>query len=98
MESFDSIETSDLVALEYQQATTGSFKAVATIPLAVLGWRPQPGTKVKMDLGYIFGNGEGTKAMVRSYWSNNGFSANVLNDVPNESKLTPKEWGLAEVE
>lgn len=98
VESFDSIETTDQVALEYQQTTTGSFKAVATIPLAVLGWRPQPGTKVKMDLGYIFGNGEGTKAMVRSYWSNNGFSANVLNDVPNESKLTPKEWGLAEVE
>lgn len=39
-----------------------------------------------------------TKGMARSYWSNNGFSANVLNDVPNESKLEPAEWGEAEVE
>jgi hypothetical protein len=36
--------------------------------------------------------------MARSYWSNNGFSANVLNDLPNESKLVPAEWGEAEVE
>ncbi len=98
VESFDSIAVVDQIALNYQQATNGAFRAVVTVPLALLGWTPQPGTKVKMDLGYIFGNNEGTKAMVRSYWSNNGFSANVLNDVPNESKLTPKEWGMAEVE
>jgi hypothetical protein len=98
VESFDSIATIDAVTLDYLQTTTGSFNVVATIPLSVLNWQPQPGTKVKMDLGFIFGNNEGTKAMVRSYWSNNGFSAGVLNDVPNESKLTPKEWGMAEVE
>jgi hypothetical protein len=98
VESFDSIDSTDRVALEYQQLTSGSFKAVATVPLAILGWQPQPRTKVQIDVGYIFGNNEGTKAMVRSYWSNNGFSAGVLNDVPNESKLVPKEWGMAEVE
>ena len=59
---------------------------------------PRPGAAVKMDLGYIFGNSTGTKATSRSYWSNNGFSANVLDDVPNESRLTPNEWGLAMVE
>ena len=98
VESFDSIEVNEQIALEYQKLTSGTFRAVATIPLAVVGWQPQPGTKVKMDLGYIFGNNEGTKAMVRSYWANNGFSANVLNDVPNESKVEPAEWGDAEVE
>jgi len=98
-ETFDSIAPAEQVGLEYRYtATQGAFTAVVTIPLQVLNWTPQPGTAVRMDLGYIFGNNEGTKAMVRSYWSNNGFSANVLNDVPNESKLVPGEWGMAEVE
>jgi len=34
----------------------------------------------------------------RAYWANNGFSANVLDNVPNESRLTPAEWGEADVE
>jgi len=29
---------------------------------------------------------------------NNSFSANVTNDVPNESRLEPAEWGMAVVE
>jgi hypothetical protein len=98
-ESFDAIEVSDKVGLEYvKEPNAPMFKAVATIPMEVLGWRPNPGGKVRADLGYIFGNEGGTKAMARSYWMNNGFSANVLNDVPNESRLTPNEWGEAEVE
>ena len=51
-----------------------------------------------MDLGYIFGNATGTQATLRSYLRNNGFSANVLNDVPNESRLEPHEWGQADIE
>jgi hypothetical protein len=29
---------------------------------------------------------------------NNSFSANVVNDVPNESRLEPAQWGKATVE
>ena len=46
-----------------------------------------------MDLGYIFGNENGTRTMTRTYWMNNSFSANVTNDIPNESRLEPAEWG-----
>ena len=51
-----------------------------------------------MDVGYIFGNATGNDASLRAYWSNTGFSAGVLHDVPNESRLEPKEWGTATVE
>ena len=51
-----------------------------------------------MDLGYLYGNATGTQVAARSYWTNNSFSANVTNDVPNESRLEPAEWGQATVE
>jgi hypothetical protein len=98
-ESFDSVEVSKRITLDYgENKNLPTFTALVTIPLDLLGWKPQPGAKVRMDLGFIYGNNEGSKAMARSYWANNGFSANVLNDVPNESKLTPNEWGTADCE
>ena len=30
--------------------------------------------------------------------TNAGFAAGVLNDIPTESRLEPKEWGIATVE
>jgi hypothetical protein len=96
-EQFDIIETSDTIKLEYQTTNDG-FNIMATIPLSLLGWQPQPNTKIKIDVGYIFGNNTGVKATGRAYWANTGFSAGVLNDIPNESRLVPNEWGEAEVE
>ena len=34
----------------------------------------------------------------RAYLSNNSFSANFIDDIPNEARLEPKEWGEAAVE
>jgi DNA-binding beta-propeller fold protein YncE len=96
-ESFDAIETSEKIKLDYDPTPDG-FIATVTIPLAELGWKPEPGGKVRLDLGYIFGNNAGTKATGRAYWANKGFAAGVLNDLPNESRLVPKEWGEARVE
>ena len=76
----------------------GGFVAYVTVPLDVIGLSPQPGQKLKADLGYIFGNKQGSEARVRAYWVNNGFSANVVDDIPNEARLTPAEWGEATVE
>jgi hypothetical protein len=69
------------------------------IPLEALRLKLEPGQKVKMDVGYIFGNAQGVgKAVRRAYLSNNSFSANVVDDIPNEARLEPKEWGEASVE
>jgi len=96
-ESFDSIETSARIALEYKKKPAG-FSATVTVPLSEVGLKLTPGQAVRLDLGYIFGNSTGTQAALRAYWNNNSFSANVINDIPNESRLEPHEWGTAMVE
>ncbi len=97
-EAFDAITVASDVKLEYR-AGQEEFTAVVTVPLALLGWTPQPGSAVRMDAGYIFAkNAQGTQAALRAYWMNNSFSANVVDDVPNESRLEPANWGTAAVE
>ena len=96
-EPFDRIEQTELVGLEYEKTETG-FIAVITVPLTLLGWQPRAGETVRIDVGYIFGNAQGTSTAARAYWKNNGFSANVVSDIPNESRLEPAEWGTAHIE
>ena len=94
-ESFDEITVVDNVGLDYRKTPDG-FTAVVTIPLEAIGLAPRKGQAIRMDLGYLYGNATGTQIAARSYWMNNSFSANVVNDVPNESRLEPEEWGLAD--
>jgi hypothetical protein len=97
-ERFDRITEVAGLALDYRP-TNGGFEATVTLPFASIGMAPlQPGQKVRMDVGYIFGNAEGTRAALRAYARNEGFSAGVVNDIPNESRLEPRHWGVATVE
>jgi hypothetical protein len=97
-ESFDEIRFLENVALTTEKTDKG-FHAKVAIPLEVLRLELKPGQKLKMDLGYIFGNAQGVgKAVRRAYLNNNSFSANVIDDIPNEARLEPKEWGEAAVE
>ncbi len=97
-ESFEAIEVvSDKIGLTYAKQA-GTFQATVTIPLSLIGWTPKANEQVKIDFGYLYGNATGTATAVRSYWTNNGFSAGVTNDVPNESKVEPSQWGVATVE
>jgi hypothetical protein len=97
-ESFDEITFLEDIPLEYAKTDKG-FHVRASIPLAALRLELKPGQKLKMDAGYIFGNAKGVgKAVRRAYLFNNSFSANVVDDIPNESRLEPKEWGEATVE
>ena len=96
-ESFDRIEIWNDVALSYEKTATG-FEATVTLPLAKLGFTPVPGSIVRMDLGYIFGNETGNTTATRAYWSNHSMTAGVVQDVPNEARLEPSQWGKASVE
>ncbi len=60
-----------------------------SIPLATLGWKPQPGQTLRGDLGIL--RGDGTKTTHRVYWSNK--ATGITADVPSEAELTPKLWG-----
>ena len=96
-ESFDEIVVMKAVELDYQKTSNG-FKAVVTIPLVLIGLSPQKGMPIYLDIGYLYGNVTGSMVAARSYWNNNGFSANVVNDIPNESRLEPALWGKASVD
>jgi len=97
-ESFDEIRFLEDVALTTEKTEKG-FRATVALPLAALRLQLKPGQKLAMDVGYIYGNAQGIgKAVRRAYLFNNSFSANVVDDIPNESRLEPKEWGEATVE
>ncbi len=96
-EEFDKIEFWDDVKLDYEK-TDGGFNAVVHLPLAKLGLTPKPGTMQKMDVGYIFGNETGNSTSMRCYWSNHSMTSGVTQDIPNEARLEPAQWGNATVE
>ncbi|MFW5857214.1 MAG: hypothetical protein ACOCX4_04985 [Planctomycetota bacterium] len=96
-EPFDRIEVVDWVGLDYEETDLG-FAATVTIPLEKIGLALDSGDIIGLDLGYVFGNSGGTRAVERAYVFNNSFSASVVDDVPNESRVEPDEWGTAQVE
>jgi hypothetical protein len=95
-ESFDSIAEVKEVKLDYEKTATG-FDATLTIPLRLLGLTLVKGQELKMDLGYVFGNRGGTRTATRAYLCNDSFTANVVDDIPHESRLEPAHWGGAVV-
>jgi hypothetical protein len=96
-ERIERVTVVDEVKLDYQKRS-GGFTATVTVPLRILGWELVSGMGVKMDLGYIFGDKTGRNALKRAYWANNSFEANVVDDLPDESRLNPEHWGTAVVE
>ena len=63
----------------------------AAVPLATLGFNPQPGKSYKLDLGVIFSDATGTTRSLRMYWANK--ATGLVNDVPGEIMPTPNLWG-----
>jgi hypothetical protein len=107
-ESFDAITAVPEVSVEVgpllvqegkrKRPVEDGFVATARVPLAALGWEPTSGQTLRADVGYIFGNATGNDAAVRAYWHNRSFTANVVDDIPHESRLQPQHWGTAVVE
>jgi hypothetical protein len=85
----DSVE--DVSSQVQLAADKGNFEF--SIPLAVLGWKPEPGVAVRGDLGILRGNGFQT--LQRVYWSNK--ATGITADVPSEAELTPQLWGKIKV-
>jgi hypothetical protein len=68
-------------------ASAGDFEF--SIPLAVLGLKPVPGTTLRGDLGLL--RGDGLRTTQRVYWSNK--ASGLVSDIPSEAELTPQLWG-----
>lgn len=93
-ESFDRITVVKSVGLDYAETATG-FTATLAIPQKLLGLAIKPCEELWIDLGYVFGNTDGTRTAARGYVFNRSFSANIVDDIPHESRLEPAEWGRA---
>lgn len=64
-----------------------------SIPLVTLGLSPQPGQKLRADVGMLLG--KDGKTIERLYWSNK--ASGLVADVPGEAMLTPPLWGEWEI-
>ena len=83
---FDRVDNvSDKV--EFAADTTGNYEV--SIPLDVIGLKPEPGMRIQGDIGVLRGNGAVTVA--RTYWSNK--ATGIVSDVPSEAELMPSFWG-----
>jgi len=65
----------------------------AAVPLATLGFAPQPGRDYRLDLGVIYSNAEGNDRIARMYWANP--ATGLTADIPGEIMATPNLWGTA---
>ena len=63
----------------------------AAIPLKALGLAPQPGLKIRGDVGFISSDAQGLINTARTYWANP--NTNLVNDEPLEAWLYPAQWG-----
>ena len=83
--TLDSVEN---VSSDVQLAgTDGNYEI--SVPLSVLGLKPQAGLTLRGDIGVLRGDGSQTTA--RTYWSNK--ATGITADVPSEAMLTPNLWG-----
>jgi hypothetical protein len=71
------------------------YAVEAAVPLATLGFDPQPGKTYRLDLGAIFSDATGTNRAMRMYWANK--ATGLVNDVPGEIMPAPNLWGSATV-
>ncbi|HCE44506.1 MAG TPA: hypothetical protein DET40_13245 [Lentisphaeria bacterium] len=62
----------------------------AAIPFSALGFKPQPDTGYKGDLGATFGDPAGQRTRLRAYWNNQ--QTGLVDDVVFELQMVPKNW------
>lgn len=60
-----------------------------SVPLAVLGLKPETGAEILGDIGVLRGNGSQT--IQRQYWNN--LNTAIVSDIPSEARLQPRNWG-----
>jgi hypothetical protein len=83
---FDEVaDVTDSVALASHD---GDFEL--SVPLEVLGLRPEVGAEIIGDLGLL--RGDGVQTTRRLYWNNRDTS--LISDLPSEARLRPSNWGL----
>jgi hypothetical protein len=88
--TFDEVTRAEGIRMAMRPGDRG-YVVEASVPLATLGLRPQPGLRLKMDWGILVTGPEGNEVLRRVYWANH--STHILADAPSEAMLHPSLWG-----
>jgi len=78
------------------RTTPDGYMLEAAVPLATIGFAPQPGQTYPFDFGILYGDTGGQMTMLRAYWANQDTQIN--NDTPTEARIQPDNLGTAVVE
>jgi hypothetical protein len=84
---FDDVEDVSQYVQLAKGTPAGDFEF--SIPVAVLGLKPTPGTTLRGDVGLL--RGDGLRTTQRVYWSNK--ASGLVSDIPSEAELAPQLWG-----
>ena len=89
-EYVDRIDRLDPANIGVARAPKG-YAVEAVVPLELLGLKPQPGNRYKIDFGILSADSGGSVTVARSYWANQ--ATGLVNDAPGEIMLHPCLWG-----
>jgi hypothetical protein len=87
--TFDRVD--DVSAQVQLASSEGNYEV--SVLLAILGLKPEPGQKLKGDIGIL--RGDETSTTQRVYWNNKATA--IVADVPSEAELCPHLWGLWQI-
>jgi len=76
------------VSSQIKLAQNGSDFEIS-VPLALLGMKPETGVDILGDIGVLRGNG--LQTIQRQYWNN--LNTAIVSDIPSEALLQPRNWG-----
>jgi hypothetical protein len=92
--AFDRVEVLTNARVAVKKTGRG-YLLEAAIPLADIGLKPEPGMKLRGDVGFISSDAKGTINTARTYLFNK--KTGLVNDLPGEARLPTAEWGEIEV-
>ena len=69
----------------------GEYSVRAVVPLAELGFKPEPGQHYRGDFGVIHSDAKGVANELRMYWANQ--ATGLVSDLALEAAIEPARWG-----
>jgi hypothetical protein len=72
-----------------------AYTLEAAVPLATIGFHPEPGMDIRGDVGVLFSNRGGSVTVLRAYVNNRDTA--IVEDLPTEARLQPDKWAELEV-
>ncbi len=75
--------------------TARGYTLRASVPLADLRWKPEPGSTYPGDFGIVYSDRTGQANELRMHWANQ--ATGIVSDLSLEADIQPANWGRFEV-